>query len=69
MRVSLLTIGLCVLALGSSAATWHVAKDGSGDFMVIQDAIDAASPGDTVWIHAGRYEELTEDCDLWAVAG
>lgn len=65
MRAGLFVIGLCLIALSSSAATWHVAKDGSGDFTVIQDGIDAASPGDTVWVHAGRYEELTEDCDLW----
>jgi len=52
-------------ALPAYSATWHVAKDGSGDFDVIQDAVDAASPGDTIRIHAGRYEETVEDFDLW----
>ncbi|HOX25887.1 MAG TPA: right-handed parallel beta-helix repeat-containing protein [Candidatus Krumholzibacteria bacterium] len=56
---------LCVGATDGGAATWHVAKDGSGDFAVIQDAIDAAAPGDVIWIHAGRYEELTEGWDVW----
>jgi len=57
--------GMAALATGSWATTWHVAKDGSGDFTVIQDAIDAASPGDVIWIHAGRYEELTPHWDVW----
>ncbi|MEZ4386934.1 MAG: right-handed parallel beta-helix repeat-containing protein [Candidatus Krumholzibacteriia bacterium] len=40
-------------------ATWHVAKDGSGDFTVIQDAVDAAASGDTIAIGPGRYDEFT----------
>jgi hypothetical protein len=60
---------LILLAGPSLARTWHIAKDGSGDFTVIQPAVDAAAPGDTVLIGAGRYLEhapfdfgaLTED--------
>ena len=55
----LLAVSVC------PAATWHVAQDGSGDFTVIQDAVDAASPGDEIWIHAGRYTEMTEAWDVW----
>ena len=63
---SIATILLLLLAVSvCPAATWHVARDGSGDFTVIQDAIDAASPGDEIWIHAGRYTEMTEDWDVW----
>ena len=63
---SIATILLLLLAVSvCPAATWHVAKDGSGDFTVIQDAIDAASPGDEIWIHAGRYDELITDYDIW----
>ncbi len=40
-----------------SGSTWTVALDGSGQFQSIQEAIDHAQPGDTVWIKAGRYEE------------
>ena len=64
MRRLALTALFLVVASGGMSATWHVAKDGSGDFTVIQDAVDAASAGDTIWIHAGRYEEMTEGHDV-----
>jgi Right handed beta helix region len=35
---------------------WHVEKDGSGDYTIIQDAIDAAAVGDTIQIGPGRFE-------------
>ncbi len=34
-----------------------VALDGTGDFMSIQDAVDAARKGDTVFLQPGRYEQ------------
>ena len=40
-----------------SGSTWYVALDGSGQFMSIQEAIDPAQDGDTVFIKAGRYAE------------
>jgi hypothetical protein len=39
------------------SATWFVARDGSGDFSTIQEAIEVASPGDSVLIGPGRYTE------------
>ncbi len=40
--------------------TITVALDGSGDFSSIQEAVDSAGKGDTVWIKAGSYaQDLT----------
>ena len=50
-------IGLFVAA-GTPAATWTVERNGSGDFIVVQDAVDASASGDTILIGPGRYPEL-----------
>lgn len=49
---------LCALASSGEAAAgvWTVEKDGSGDFTIIQDAVDAAAPGDSILIGPGRYD-------------
>jgi pectin methylesterase-like acyl-CoA thioesterase len=65
MKTIHIALIVLVLAPASWATTWHVAKDGSGDFTVIQDAVDAASPGDTIWIHAGRYDETIQNFAPW----
>jgi parallel beta-helix repeat protein len=41
----------------ASPKTWKVDDDGIADFSTIQDAVNAASPGDTVIIRAGAYTE------------
>lgn len=51
------TLILLLLPVLVQGRVWHVEKDGSGDFTVIQDAVDAAASGDTVRIGPGRYEE------------
>jgi hypothetical protein len=45
-------------AVSAHSATWTVEKDGSGDFSVIQDAIDVASSGDVIQIGPGRFDEV-----------
>jgi len=57
--ISALALILLLIATISDAATWRVAQDGSGDFAIIQDAVDAAAPGDTVSIGPGRYLDST----------
>jgi len=56
-RIAMIALCLC-LAASAQSATWHVEKDGSGDFEVIQDAVDAAAPGDVIMVGPGRYEEF-----------
>ena len=59
MRFVLLLAAVCALAPASSSArTWTVHLDGSGDFPTIQAALDtlsAAVEGDTVLVGPGRY--------------
>lgn len=52
----LLLLGL-LLAASAQAATWRVEKDGSGDFSVIQDAVEASASGDTIMIGPGRFDD------------
>ena len=41
-------------------ATLRVAKDGSGQFTVLHEAVDAAASGDTISIGPGEYPEMRE---------
>ncbi len=53
----LVAIAVLAAALPALGATWHVARDGTGEFSVIQAAVDAAASGDTIMIGPGRYNE------------
>ncbi len=58
----ILTIAFLVqVACGrdADARTWRVARDGSGDYVTVQPAVDAAAPGDTIRIGPGHYTETT----------
>lgn len=57
MRMLVCLAACTCLAIPAIGATWHVAKDGSGDFSVIQDAMVAAAPGDTIRIGPGRFDD------------
>ena len=58
MRIKAGVLLLALLIVGPSfAKTWQVEKDGSGDFSIIQDAVNLAADGDTIFIGPGRYEE------------
>ncbi|HKY71770.1 MAG TPA: pectinesterase family protein [Nitrospira sp.] len=58
--LSLLLAGLDLSVHGGpppAPKTIVVALDGSGDFTSIQEAVDAAGKGDTVFLKPGRYEQ------------
>ena len=56
--VMVLAVLFCVyLPQATEARSWYVERDGSGDFTVIQDAVDVAASGDTIKIGPGRYDE------------
>jgi hypothetical protein len=48
---------LLLNAANAGAAVWRVEKDGSGDFTIIQQAVDASASGDTILIGPGRYDD------------
>ena len=56
---ALFILCICFVFLSPSAdgAVLSVEKDGTGDFTIIQDAIDAAGDGDTIQIGAGRFND------------
>jgi hypothetical protein len=43
---------------GADAAVLRVALDGSGDYTVVQDAVEAAASADTISIAPGEYTEM-----------
>ena len=60
LQKTLMIAALISLTLGATAAagrTWTVRKDGTGDFQVIQEAVDAASDGDVIDIGPGRFDD------------
>ena len=53
----LLCFGFIFWGSSADGAVLYVEKDGSGDFTVIQAAVDAASDGDIIMIGAGRFDD------------
>lgn len=64
-RITILIVALCALAAPARAAVWYVTGNHAGDgtawargFQTIQQGVDAARPGDEVWVSAtARYAE------------
>ncbi len=58
MQMKLITTYIALmLCLSLAATTWEVKQDGSGHFTHIQDAIDAATHGDSIKVFPGTYVE------------
>jgi parallel beta-helix repeat protein len=51
------TASCCFAEMAESAKVWTVDDDGPADFQSIQEAVDAADSGDTVFVHSGIYVE------------
>lgn len=50
-------------APADNPAQYIISKDGTGDFMTIQSAVDAAKSGDTLIIYPGTYDEIVTITD------
>jgi len=62
-----LAFGSCTLCFG--ATTYTVDADGGGDYMTIQEAVDVAVSGDTIWIEPGTYIDDDVDGVIVAISG
>jgi hypothetical protein len=57
-----MTVVLAIIAASpASARTWTVEKDGSGDYTVLQGALDASADGDTILVGPGRFDTFHAD--------
>jgi len=57
MNIAIYLVIMLLTASSVFADTWTVERDGSGDYTVIQDAVNAAASGDTIRIGPGRFNE------------
>jgi parallel beta-helix repeat protein len=57
LLTSMLTLILNIQPGKAEARTWTVDDDGPADFHMIQEAINVASDGDTIFVHNGTYHE------------
>jgi len=55
--VNMLSMAFNIQLVRAEPKTWYVDDDGGADFTRIQDAIYAASPGDTIYVYPGLYFE------------
>ena len=54
-KIELVSLVFLLCSVSAEGAILRVEKGGSGDFTVIQDAVDAAADGDVIMIGAGNH--------------
>jgi parallel beta-helix repeat protein len=57
LLVSMLTLAFKIQPVRAEPRTWTVDDDGPADFSKMQDAINAANSGDTIYVYNGTYYE------------
>jgi hypothetical protein len=57
LLISILTLVFSIQPSKAEPTTWTVDDDGPADFSSIQETINAASPGDTIYVYPGTYYE------------
>ena len=64
LGLALILVSATISTDVSRAGIIRLERDGSGDFTILQDALDAAATGDTILIGPGRYDDLTVETFL-----
>jgi len=57
LLISVLIRTFSIQSVKAEPKTWFVDDDGPADFNKIQEAVNAANPGDTIIVKAGTYIE------------
>jgi parallel beta-helix repeat protein len=57
LSISMIILTLHIEPIKATPRTWTVDDNGPADFHTIQEAVDAANPGDVVFVYGGTYSE------------